>query len=216
MSPTVFVVDDDDDLRHSLTVLLRAMKFHARSFPTPEKFLEFYQPEFPGCLVLDIQMPGQTGLELYDRLLREGKRLPVIFITAHAQVSTAVSAMKSGAIDVLEKPFDRQTLLERVERALGLDRRWRTHDEKFAELQSRISQLNEREQETLRMIVSGDPNKQIATEFGISERAIEMRRAKIMQKLQVGSVGELFDVAITFRVLSELRSAAARDLLMGE
>lgn len=207
MSPTVFVVDDDDDLRHSLTVLLRAMKLAARSFATPQKFLDFYRPEFPGCLVLDVQMPGQTGLELYERLLRDGKRLPVIFITAHAEVTTAVAAMKSGAIEFLEKPFDRQTLLDRVDRALALDRQWRAGDEQFAELQLRLAQLTERERETVRMIVAGVANKQIAARCGISERAVEMRRAKIMQKLRVKSTGELLDVAVTFRVLSELRNA---------
>ena len=216
MNPTVFIVDDDEDVRHSLTVLLRARKLTARSFSTPEKFHNFYRPEFPGCLVIDVQMPGQSGLELYERLLREGKRLPVIFITAHAKVSTAVAAMKLGAREVLEKPFDHQTLLERVERALALDGQWRAREENFAALHSRISQLTEREQETLQMIVAGGPNKHIAAQFGISQRAVEMRRAKIMQKLQVGSVGELLDVAVTFRVLSELRSAAAYDGLTGD
>jgi FixJ family two-component response regulator len=215
MSPTVFVVDDDDDLRHSLTVLLRAMKFTARSFATPQKFSEFYRPEFPGCLVLDIQMPGQSGLELYEQLLREGKRLPVIFVTAHAEVSTAVAAMKSGAIDFLEKPFEREMLLERVERALALDHKWRASDERFADLHQRLSQLNDREQETLQMIVAGEGNKRIAAHFEITERAVEMRRAKIMEKLNVTSLGELLDVAVTYRVLAEVRSAARQQLLAG-
>jgi FixJ family two-component response regulator len=162
----------------------------------------------PGCLVLDIRMPRQSGIELYEQLLREGKRLPVIFITAHADVSTAVAAMKTGAIEFLEKPFDRQLLLDRVQKALQLDAQWRSQDAEFAELAERVARLSERERETLAMIQAGESNKMMAAKLFITERAVEMRRAAIMRKLQVGTVAELLDLTISHRILAELRQAA--------
>ena len=124
-NPTVFVIDDDQQMLDSLEVLLDALGFRVQAFASPSSFQRVYRPEMPGCLLLDIRMPRQNGLELYEQLLREGKRLPVIFITAHADVSTAVAAMKTGAIEFLEKPFGREMLLDRVRKALALDAQWR-------------------------------------------------------------------------------------------
>jgi FixJ family two-component response regulator len=137
----------------------------------------------------------------------------VIFITAHADVPTAVAAMKSGAVEFLEKPFDRDTLLNRVQRALELDDQWRSQDAKFASLAARIAVLNERDRETLQMIQAGESNKAMAAKLFISERAVEMRRSSLMKKLQVGSVAELIDLTSTHRILAELNNLKASQSL---
>jgi len=207
-APIVFVVDDDRQMRESLQVLLEALGFAVRAFPSGASFHRFYRPQMPGCLVLDVRMPVQDGLELYEQLWREGRRLPVIFITAHADVMTPVAAMKTGAIEFLEKPFDRQTLLDRVGKALALNSQWRQRESDFAAPEARIQRLTDRERETLELLLAGESNKMMAARLLISERAVEMRRAGIMRKLQVRSVAELLDLAVTHRVLSELRQAA--------
>jgi FixJ family two-component response regulator len=180
------------------------MGYEVLPFSTPGGFHRHYSAEMPGCLILDIRLPRQSGLELYEQLLQEGKRLPVIFITAHADVSTAVAAMKTGAVEFLEKPFDRETLLNRVQRALDLDAQWRSQDAQFAALAARIAILNERDRETLEMIQAGESNKAMAAKLFISERAVEMRRASLMKKLQVSSVAQLIDLTSTHRILAEL------------
>ena len=207
-NPTVYVVDDDQQMRDSLCALLDVLGFQVTAFATPGSFHRFYRSEMPGCLLLDIRMPRQTGLELYELLLEEGKRLPVIFITAHADVSTAVAAMKTGAIEFLEKPFDRETLLDRVRKAMALDAQWRAGNDRFADLVDRVGRLSPRERETLAMIQAGESNKSMAAKLCLTERAVEMRRSAIMRKMQVGSVAELVDLAVTHRILAELREAA--------
>lgn len=207
LSPTVFVVDDDDDMRASLETLLEVLGFAVRAFPSAGSFSRYYQAGMSGCLVLDIRMPRQTGLELYEQLLSEGKRLPVIFITAHADVPTAVAAMKTGALEFLEKPFDRHNLLERVEAAIQLDARWRERDAAFTAVEERIQRLNERDRETLALILAGESNKAMAAKLLLTERAVEMRRSAIMKKLEVQSLAELLDLAVTHRILDELRQA---------
>lgn len=189
----------------SLTALLVAMKFSARAFASAEEFHRYYEASMPGCLVLDVKMPVQDGLELYEQLIREGKRVPVIFITAHADVSMAVAAMKTGAIEFLEKPFARELLLDRVQKALVLDAQWRQREAEYAVLDERIGRLTQREQETLQLMLAGLPNKSMASKLLISERAVEMRRAAIMQKLQTRSLAELVETAITHRILGEIR-----------
>jgi FixJ family two-component response regulator len=211
----VFVVDDDRQMLDSLTALLSAMKFTACAFASADKFHRFYQPAMPGCLVLDVKMPVQDGMELYEQLVHEGKRLPVIFITAHADVSMAVSAMKTGAIEFLEKPFERAMLLDRVQKALALDAKWRKRETEYGVLDERIKRLTKREQDTLELILSGVPNKSMASKLQISERAVEMRRAAIMQKLQTRSLAELVETAITHRILGEIRRTRGNSWLRG-
>jgi len=208
LNPTVFVVDDDDEMRSSLETLLEVLGFAVRTFPSGASFLRHFRAEMPGCLVLDIRMPRQSGLELYEQLLREGKRLPVIFITAHADVPTAVAAMKTGALEFLEKPFDRHNLLERVHGAIKLDAEWRRRDAEFAAVEERIRRLNERDRETLELVLAGESNKGMAAKLYITERAVEMRRSAIMRKLEVQSLAQLLDLAVTHRILDELRQAA--------
>ncbi len=206
--PTVFVVDDDRQLRDSLTALLSALEYPVRTFASGAEFRAAYQRDLPGCLLLDIRMPDEDGLKTYERMIQDGQRLPVIFITAHADVTTAVAAMKTGAIEFLEKPFDRQSLVELVGKAIALDAAWRRRDQEFTVLDERISRLNLRERETLTLILAGESNKIIASHLFLSQRAVEMRRASIMRKLGVETLAELLDLALTHRILSELRTAA--------
>ncbi len=203
--PTVFVVDDDDDMRSSLETLLHALGFAVCGFASAAAFLRHYRSGMAGCLVADIRMPRQTGLDLYEKLVRDGKRLPVIFMTAHADVPTAVAAMKSGAIEFLEKPFDRHTLLERVRAAIAVDTEWRKREADFAAIEDRIARLNARDRETLALVLAGESNKEMAATLLLTERAIEMRRSTIMKKLDVDSLADLLDLAITHRILTELR-----------
>jgi FixJ family two-component response regulator len=205
LNPTVFVVDDDEGIRASLLALFDALGIAVRTFNSPGSFSRFYQPGMRGCLLLDIHMPRQSGLDLYEQLLQEGKRLPVIFITAHADVSTAVAAMKTGAVEFLEKPFDRHKLLGRVKAAIELDSKWRKHDAAFAKIKERIDRLNQRDRETLELLLAGESNKSMAAKLFLSERAIEMRRSTIMRKLEVQSLAEMMELAVTHRILNELR-----------
>lgn len=205
-APSVFVVDDDQQLLDSLVELLDVLGFRVRGFNSPRSFMRFYRPEMPGCVILDIRMPRQNGVDLYEQLLLEGKRIPAIFITAHADVSTAVAAMKTGATEFLVKPFDRNTLLDRVKKAVALDAEWRREESTYTTIVERINQLSDRERETLELIQAGDSNKSMAAKLFLSERAIEMRRAAIMKKLSVGSVAELLNLTMTHRILTELRN----------
>ena len=203
---TVFVGDDDDGVRTSLGILLDSAGYRAVAFASARDFLEQYDPARAGCLLLDMRMPGMTGMDLLHELAGRGAFLPVIFITAHADVPTAVAAMKTGAVEFLEKPFDREKLLNRVQRALDLDAEWRSQDAQFAALAARIAVLNERDRETLQMIQAGESNKAMAAKLFISERAVEMRRSSLMKKLQVSSVAELIDLTSTHRILAELNN----------
>lgn len=208
-SPTVYIVDDDADLRDSLTGLVRALGHTVQAFGSAAEFCEGYRSQQPGCLILDIRMPGESGLDLYARLVREGQRLPVIFMTAHADVSTAVAAMKTGAIEFLEKPFDRETLADRIEKALAVDARWRDSEQRYRTLDDSVKQLSAVDRETLEMILEGVPNKVMAARLYITERAVELRRQRLMQRLGVRSVPELLELTITHRVLAEVRTVEA-------
>ena len=195
-------------MRSSLEALLNVLGFAVRTFPSAGTFSRFYTVNMPGCLVLDIRMPRQSGLELYEQLLREGKRLPVIFITAHADVPTAVAAMKTGALEFLEKPFDRDKLLERVNAAILLDAQWRAREADFIAVEERIDRLKQGERETLELVLAGESNKSMADKLFLTERAVEMRRSSIMKKLEVHSLAELLDLAVSHRIRNELRQAA--------
>jgi FixJ family two-component response regulator len=205
--PTVFVVDDDRPLRLSVAELLRTLHYRVRAFATARGFLSCYRAEMPGCLLLDVRMPQMDGLSLYEQLLAEGKRLPVIFMTARADVSVAVAAMKAGAIEFLQKPFDRGTLVERIQQAMQLDADWRARESAFHSLDSRIARLTVRDRQTLELILAGESNKSMAERLDLTERAVEMRRAALMRRLNVGSLVELLELAVTHRIHSELRQS---------
>jgi FixJ family two-component response regulator len=209
-NPTVFIVEDDGPLLESLVALLEALEFQVRGFSSPSDFLRFYRAEMPGCLILDICMPPQNGLQLYEQLLRDDRRLPVIFMSAYADVTTAVSAMKLGAIEFIEKPFDRKVLVDLVHKALDLDSHWRARDAQIADIENRVARLSDRERETLRLIHAGESNKSMAAKLLLTERAVEMRRSAIMRKLQVNSVAELLGLTVTHRILTEFRQVATQ------
>lgn len=203
--PTVYVVDDDPPLRDSLVALLEALGFRVRAFSTAGAFHRYYRADMPGCLLLDVRLPRQSGLALHEQLVNEGKHLPVIFLTAHTDVAAAVAAMKAGAVEYLTKPFDCDVLVNRIRRALALDERRRRREAEFAALVDRLSRLTPRERQTLALLQTGAPNKAIATQLAVTERAVEMRRSSIMRKLQVRSTAEVIKLATTHRVLADLR-----------
>lgn len=188
---TVFIVDDDVAVRQSLSLLIRSMSLAVEAFESAQDFLERGDRTRPGCLVLDIRMPGMSGLELQDELSRRGFVLPVIFITGHGDVAMAVRAMKHGAVDFIEKPFNDQLLLERINQALELDRQRRELQAERADIASRMATLSPREREVMGRIVAGQANKVIAIELGLSERTVEIHRAKVMSKTGARSLAEL-------------------------
>ena len=188
---TVHIVDDDLAVRQSLTFLIRSMCLPVEAFESAQDFLERGDPTRAGCLVLDIRMPGMSGLELQDELARRGFSLPVIFITGHGDISMAVRAMKNGAVDFIEKPFNDQLLLERINQAIELDRVRRAERGELADIARRVELLSPREREVMERIVSGQANKVIAIDLGLSERTVEIHRARVMAKTGAGSLAEL-------------------------
>lgn len=197
-APTVFVVDDDAAVRESLSLLIRSMGLEVQTFDTAQAFLDGCAPERPGCLVLDIRMPGMSGLDLQDRLGEHGITLPVIFITGHGDVAMAVRAMKHGALDFIEKPFNDQQLLDRVNQAIELDRVSREARDAREADSARLALLSPREREVMERIVRGEANKVVALELGLSERTVEIHRAKVMAKSGTRSLAEL--VALVTRL----------------
>ncbi len=188
---TVFVVDDDAAVRRSLSLLIGSMALPVETFSSAQDFLERCDADRPGCLVLDIRMPGMSGLELQTELHTRGFFLPVIFITGHGDIAMAVRAMQHGALDFIEKPFNDQQLLERINQALELDRVGRENRDELSAMAARIALLTPRETEVMRRIVAGQANKVVAIELGLSERTVEIHRAKVMAKTGAGSLAEL-------------------------
>lgn len=202
--PTVYVVDDDPDMRDSLHWLMRTVGLDVEVYPTASAFLEGFAPSGPGCLVFDVRMPGTSGLDLYEELVARGDGMPVIFITAYADVPMAVRALKSGAVEFVEKPFNRQMLLDRVQRAIKDDAERRRRLADRAALAHRFALLSDKEREVLDLVKTGQPNKAISAALGITPRAVEMRRASLMSKLGARSLAELLRLTI------ELETAASR------
>ena len=192
---TVFIVDDDASMRESLCVLLQSVGLSCRTFTRAEDFLVAYEPAQSGCLVLDLRMPGMGGLALQDELNRRGVCLPIIFITAYGEVSTAVRALKRGAVEFLEKPFDDQTLVDRVRDALTLDRQQREADGRRSRAVALLDRLSPRQRQVMDLIVEGKSNKLIADSLKISEKTVEVHRAQVMRKLKVGTVAALLQLA---------------------
>lgn len=193
---TVFIVDDDHSVRDALRVLVEWAGYRVKSYASAQAFLEQYMPDQPGCLLLDNIMPDMTGLELQGALAERESTLPIIFLTAHGQVPTSVKALKSGAIDFLEKPFDDKILLARIEEAIAQDLKSREIHDSRAPVVSRYSNLTPREQEVMKLIVSGHPNKAIGKMLGVSSRTVEVHRAHIMKKMQADSLSELIAMAV--------------------
>lgn len=193
---TVFVVEDDAAVRDSLSLLLGLQGFRTQSFSCAEDFLRIYQPVWAGCLLLDVKMPGMSGLELQAALRRQSPALPVIIMTAHGDIATVRTALKSGAVDFLEKPVDPDALLTAVRTALDADAS-RRHAALEAEgAHRRLSVLTARERQVMELIAKGCPNREIAGTLGISPRTVEVHKARVMEKLQVQSVPELVRIVL--------------------
>jgi FixJ family two-component response regulator len=189
--PVVFVVDDDPAMRDSLRWLIESTGLQVETFADAQTFLARIRPELPGCLVLDVRMPGMSGLDLQAELARRGIGLPTIVVTGHAEVAMAVRAVKAGAIDFIEKPFSDQLLLDRVRQGIEMDRRERDGRSRRAEVLRRMSLLTQREREVLDLVVAGRANKEIAAELRLSPKTVEVHRAHVMEKMQASSVAEL-------------------------
>jgi len=191
----VFVVDDDQSVREALSSLLRSAGLPVETFSSPQEFLERARPDVPSCLILDVMLPGLSGLDLPDMLARAGREIPIVFITGQGTIPMSVRAMKAGAVEFLTKPFQDQELLSAVGHALDLDRGRRARRAELAELTMRVNQLTPREREVMALVAAGRMNKQIAAQLGTVEQTIKVHRARVMKKLGLDSVADLVRLA---------------------
>jgi two-component system, LuxR family, response regulator FixJ len=206
VEPTVFVVDDDQAMRDSLRFLVASVDLGVECYASAEDFLDSYRPTHPGCIVLDVRMPGLSGLELLDRLEEDRFRPPVVLITGHGDIPMAVRALKAGAFDFIEKPFGDQVLLERIQQALAHDKHRREDLLRVVDLELRFERLTSREREVFRIVVQGKPNKVVASELGLSQKTVEVHRAHVMEKMQAGSFADLVKMAIRIGEAGEPRT----------
>ncbi len=197
--PTVFVVDDDEPVRDSLRMLMRSVGLNAETFSGAAEFLAAYDPDHPGCLVLDIRMPGMSGMELQDKLNEIHAILPIIFITGHGDVPMAVKAIQYGAADFIQKPFRDQDLLDRINKAIEQDAGNRAQLLETRDIEERLSNLTPREKEVLELIVDGRPNKVIAADLEVSQRTVEIHRARVMDKMRASSLAHLVRMVMRLR-----------------
>jgi FixJ family two-component response regulator len=195
LAPTVFLVDDDPAVLKSLSRLLRSAGLAVVTFSSPREFLERHDPQAPGCVVLDVAMPGLNGLELQQALIARGHELAIIFLTGHGDIPMSVRAMKSGAVDFLTKPVHDADLLKAVHVAFERDRLQRQTRAEVSEIQARIATLTPREREVMEHVITGQLNKQAAADLGIVEKTIKVHRARVMEKMKVRSVAELVRLA---------------------
>jgi FixJ family two-component response regulator len=200
----VYVVDDDAAVRESLCYAIESAGWDVASFDSAEAFLRDYHPARIGCLVLDVRMPGMSGLELQNELTRRRALLPIIFITAHGTVPTAVRALKAGAADFLDKPFSNETLLARIEQGVARAREWHGAHRRQASVEALLAQLTAREREVLEAVVAGKPNKVIAAELSISPKTVEAHRARVMEKTKADSLADLVRLVLSAERQSEI------------
>ncbi len=193
----IHVVDDDEALRDSMTWMLEGNNYKVATYDSADAFLRVISPVMVGCVVLDVRMPGMSGLELFEELGRRGCSLPVVFITGHGDVPMAVSALKKGAVDFIEKPFSEADMLRLIEQCLTLERGNRDKRLQEAETVRRLEHLTQREREVLGLIIIGKLNKQIADVLGISIKTVEVHRARVMEKMGVNSLAELVQHVVT-------------------
>jgi FixJ family two-component response regulator len=193
--PTIFIVDDDAPLRTAVARLIQSVGLQARTFDSAEAFLGRVDTATTGCAILDVRMRGASGLELQQSMRTAGYQLPVIFVSAHADVALTVRAMRAGALQVFTKPFDDQELLDAIHEALVIDARGRAAHRELEDLRDRADALTAREREVMRLVVTGMLNKQIASELGTTEKTVKAHRAQVVRKMRVQSVAELVRVA---------------------
>ena len=194
-APVIFIVDDDPSVRKSLTRVMTSAGYAVETFSSARDFLDRAPVAGPGCLILDVRMPGLSGLDLQEALLGKGHRIPIVFITGHGDISMSVKAMKGGASDFLTKPFDVEQLLVAIDRAVTKDATTLGEERRTGEVLDRVKQLTPRETEVFALVVTGMLNKQIAAELGIGEKTVKVHRARVMEKMQAGSVAELVRLA---------------------
>lgn len=190
-TPIVYVVDDDEAIRDSLRLLLESVDLRCRAYASATEFLEDHNPNQHSCLVADIRMPGMSGLDLQDELNQRASTIPILFITGHGDVPMAVDAMKTGALDFIQKPFRDQDLLDRIHHALEQDQAHREDNRALADIRERIGRLTARERVVMERVVKGQANKVIALDLGVSQRTVEIHRARVMQKMRARSLAEL-------------------------
>ncbi|WP_295541556.1 response regulator FixJ [uncultured Thiohalocapsa sp.] len=193
---TVFVVDDDQAMRSSLQWLIESMGMRVETYDSAQAFLDAYYPGRAGCLLLDVRMPGMSGLELQAYLAKREHRIPVIIITGHGDVAMAVKAMKNGAVDFIEKPFDDEALIVSIRNALQHDEKQRALHAQRADIAARMVALTPREHEVMTMVTDGKSNKEIATALGVSAKTVEVHRARVMDKMRADSLAELVRMAM--------------------
>ncbi|KPJ93346.1 MAG: hypothetical protein AMJ53_07430 [Gammaproteobacteria bacterium SG8_11] len=196
-SPTVFIVDDDQAVRDSLNFLVESNGRSVKAYATAQEFIEDYDPAMPGCLLLDVRMPEMNGFELQKELNKRKISIPIIFISAHGTVPTAVRALKLGAVDFIMKPFNNVALLDKIEQAIDMDAQQRSDRRKKTQIAKRIASLTPREQDVMRLIVEGMPAKKIAEQLGISNKTVDVHRSHIMEKLKIKSVAELVKMVVS-------------------
>ena len=194
--PRVFVIDDDLEVREALELLMQSVGLAVTTYDSAQAFLETFDPDQPGCIVLDVRMPGMSGLDLQERLSKEKLHPPVIIITGHGDVPMAVRAVKSGAVDFIEKPFNDQLLLDSVHKSIEKDARQRGEASRLSELVQRYESLTPREKEVLKMVAGGQRNKVIAAELNITQSTVEAHRAKVMEKMNAHSLSDLMRIVM--------------------
>lgn len=195
--PSVYIVDDDQEVRYALRLLLESVGLQVEEYASAQKYLDQFNPEHAGCLILDIRMPGISGLELQARLQAEVLHPPIIIITGHGDVQMAVRAMQAGAMNFIEKPFNEQDLLDSVYRAIEIDAKERGKALKIADIKARLSYLTPREKEVMDRVAAGKRNKIIADELNVSQSTVEAHRKKVMEKMQANSISALMRMIIT-------------------
>lgn len=195
--PTVFIVDDDAAIRFAMQALMESVDLPHEIYDSADEFLASEPAQRPGCLVLDIRMPGLGGLELQQELIDRDNSLPIIFITGHGDVPMAVEAMQKGAVDFIQKPFRDQELLDRIRKALATDEERREKRQQRSAVQARLDKLTKREREVFDLVVTGKPNKIIAFELDVSQRTVEIHRARVMDKMQAKSLADLVKMHMT-------------------
>jgi FixJ family two-component response regulator len=191
----VFVIDDDPSMRLALEDLVSTVGLEVRAFAAPQEFMQSKPPDKPGCLVLDVRLPGMSGLTFHQELAKAGLALPVIFITGHGDIPMSVRAMKAGAVEFLTKPFHDQDLLDAIHAAIERDRKRRREAVRLTELRERFATLTERERQIMTLVVIGRANKQIAAELNLSEMTVKVHRGQVMRKMHAGSLPELVRMA---------------------